>query len=99
MLHFTCDSCGKPLNDERFVARVEVYPAYDPEEISEEDLDADHLEEMSALLADMETGESGLHDDCSTKSFRFDLCLACQKKFVEDPLGRERKRRLNFSEN
>jgi hypothetical protein len=99
MLHFTCDLCGKELGDQRFVVKLEVYPGFDPEEVSEENLDADHLQEISEILQEMEeTGKPEL-DDCSAKVFRYDLCPRCHKKFLKDPIGRDALRRLNFSEN
>ena len=39
MLHFTCDLCGQQLGDRRYVVRLEIFPAFDPEEIDEDDLD------------------------------------------------------------
>jgi hypothetical protein len=99
MLHFTCDLCGKQLGDQRFIVKLEVYPAFDPEEVSEEHLDADHLQEISEILHEMEeTGKPEL-DDCGTKVFRYDLCPRCHKRFLKDPIGRDALRRLNFSEN
>ena len=99
MLHFSCDLCGQQLGDRRFVVKLQVYPAFDPEEIDEEDLDADHLQEVSELIQEMEaTGNRDL-DDYRSKEFRFDLCPRCHRKFVDDPLGRAALRRLNFSEN
>jgi len=99
MLHFSCDLCGKPLNDERFVVKLEVYPAFDPDDIDEDVLDADHLAEISELIEEMElTGEIP-EDTCQPKQYRFDLCHNCQMKYVKDPLGRDAARRLNFSEN
>ena len=99
MLHFTCDLCGQPLDDRRYVARLEVFPAFDPEEIEEDDLNADHLQAVSEMIEEMETTGSHHDDDCGSKEFRFDLCPACHRRFVLDPLGRDRMRRLNFSEN
>ncbi len=99
MLHFSCDLCGQQLDDQRYVAKLEVFPAFEPEELTEELLDADHLEEVAELIEEMEmTGNTEL-EDCGAKSFRFDLCPRCQKKFLQDPLGRDTLRRLNFSEN
>jgi len=99
MLHFTCDLCGKELGDQRFIVKMEVYPGFDPEEVGEEHLDADHLQEISEILQEMEeTGKPQL-DDCGTKVFRYDLCPRCHKKFLKDPIGRDALRRLNFSEN
>ena len=98
MLHFSCDLCGQQLDDQRYVVKLEVFPAFDPDELSEDDLDADHLQEVSELLAEMEvTGDSVLDD--GAKNFRFDLCTRCHQKFLKDPLGRDTLRRLNFSEN
>lgn len=99
MLHFSCDLCGRQLNDRRYVVRVEVSPSFDPEEFDEDDLDADHLQEISEELHEMEsTGESHV-EDCETRDMRFDLCPECRRKFLKDPLGRDAVRRLNFSEN
>ncbi len=96
MLHFSCDMCGRPLGKERYVARIEVYPAHDPDEIEESDLDADHLEELAELLdhgADLEI------DDAEPKQFRFDLCPECHARYVADPLARERLQRMKYSDN
>lgn len=99
MLHFSCDLCGRQLGDQRFVVRLEVFPSFDPEEFDEEDLDADHLQEISEELHAMEvTGKSSI-EDCESRDFRFDLCPECRRKYVKDPLGRDALQRLNFSEN
>jgi len=99
MLHHTCDLCGQKIEEKRFVTRVEVYPAFDPDEITEEDLDRDNLSEISEMLADMElTGELNL-DSTEPKSFRFDLCQTCCRNYAKDPLGRHRTGRMRFSEN
>ena len=99
MLHFSCDLCGCHLSDQRFVAKLDVYPAFDPEAFDEEDLEEDHLQQVSKIIEDMETSGKMVLDDCEPKSFRFDICPHCHKKFLEDPLGRDALRRLNFSEN
>ena len=99
MLHFTCDLCGKQLGDQRFIVKLEVYPGFDPEEVSEEHLDADHLQEISQILHEMEESGKPALDDCGTKVFRYDLCPRCHKNFLKDPIGRDALRRLNFSEN
>lgn len=98
MLHFSCDLCGQPLEDRRYVVRLEIFPAFDPEGISEEDLDADHLQEVADEIHEMEMTGVEL-DDGSSKTYRFDLCPRCHEKYAKDPLGRDALRRLNFSEN
>ncbi len=99
MLHFSCDICGQHLRDQRYVVRMEVYPAFDAEDFSEEDLEADHLQEISESIQKMETTGDFDLDDVESKRLRFDLCSQCRQKFLKDPLGREALRWLNFSEN
>ena len=38
-------------------------------------------------------------EDQVYKSFRFDLCPECHKKFLKDPLNREAARSIDFSKN
>lgn len=99
MLHFSCDLCGQRMGDRRFVVKLEVFAAFDAEQINEEDLDVDNLQEVAEMIQEMEITGNSNSDDCSSKHFRFDLCTKCHRRFVNDPLGREALRRLNFSEN
>ncbi|REJ72611.1 MAG: hypothetical protein DWQ29_20650 [Planctomycetota bacterium] len=99
MLHYTCDSCGRSIESERYVARVEVAPAFDPEDLTEEDLDDDHLEQVAESLLELESTGDFVLDECEPRKFRFDLCPRCWKKYLADPLGRDAARRLNFSKN
>jgi hypothetical protein len=103
MLHFSCDLCGKellPQEDHRFVVKIEVYAAQDPRELTEADLDEDHIEAVSAMLREMEDNipDPDLELPAS-KKFRYDLCSECQKKFLRDPLGKEPEQKFDFSEN
>ena len=99
MLHFSCDLCGRQLEERRFVAKLEVFPAFDPDELDEDDLDADHLQEVAETIQEMEATGAHVIEDCGAKHFRFDLCCDCHSRFVKDPLGRDTVRHLNFSEN
>lgn len=99
MLHFTCDLCGRELGDERFVVKVEVFPAWDLDQVQEEDLDADNLDQVSQLVHELEASGAVQGDDHGTKEFRFDLCPRCRRKYAKDPLCREALRRLDFSKN
>ena len=102
MLHFSCDLCGKELlveEDLRYVAKIEVYAAYDPLEITEDDLEDDHMEQIGELIKSMEHMDQQELEDQVYKSFRFDLCPDCHKKFLKDPLGREASRSVDFSKN
>jgi len=99
MLHFTCDLCGKelrPEEDHRFVVKIEAYAAHDPAELTEEDLDEDHMEEISQLLR--EDGDD-TEVAAARHNFRYDLCPECHKRFLRDPLGREGVQKFDFSKN
>ncbi len=103
MLHVTCDLCGKvliPGDDQHFVVKVEVFAAQDPAEITEADLDDDHMEAVSELLREMEdslTDDDGLEQ--LTQHYRYDLCPHCKKKFTRNPLGKDTAQKFDFSEN
>ncbi len=102
MVRVTCDLCGKELrsgHDASYVVKIEVFPLRDPVEITEADLEEDHLEAVSQLLREMdEEAPLASLEPCERK-FRFDLCSPCRAKFVQDPLGRDSARNFDFSEN
>ena len=102
MVHFTCDLCGKLLTatgDPRYVVKIEAFAGFDPTEITEEDLDGDHMEAVSQIL---QRDEANAGDELTApvhKGFRFDLCPDCHTKYVKDPLGKELVRSFDFSKN
>jgi hypothetical protein len=98
MLHFSCDLCGKDLlpdTDSHYVVKMEVFAAQHPAELTEDDLDADHLEEISQILTEEGPDAEPIP---AFKKLRYDLCPSCHKKFLNDPLGREALK-FDFSEN
>jgi hypothetical protein len=106
MVHFTCDLCGKNLSacgDPRYVVKISAFAGFDPNEITEDDLDDDHMEAVSQILSREEAeGSGGASPDLdapSFKGFRFDLCPECHSRFLKDPLNRHPMKMLNFSEN
>jgi len=89
MITHICDRCGRPIQKGqlRYIAKIEVLAAADPLEITLEDLLRDTRREMDALLAQCEqSSEEQLMRDVYVK-FEFDLCRACQKSYVTDPLS------------
>jgi hypothetical protein len=103
MTHVTCDCCGKELRpgeDFRYVIKIEAYAAHDPAEITDADLEDDHLEAIGEILRAMEDHP---HDEiplaAPTRNFRYDLCSHCHQKFVRDPLGRGQLEKVDFSKN
>jgi hypothetical protein len=102
MVHFTCDLCGKDLTatgEPRYVVKIAAYAGFDPNEITEDDLDEDHMEAVSQILQREEGLSSEDLDAQLFKGFRFDLCPACHGRFIKDPLNRDLLRSLDFSEN
>jgi hypothetical protein len=98
MIHFSCDLCGKdihPADDQRYVIQIETKAASDPAKITDADLDEDNLEAVSEILRDLDEPQvEDVH-----RTFRFDLCCDCHKRFVRDPLGKEQEKKLFFSKN
>jgi len=103
MLRYTCDCCGRDIpagGDDRYVVKIEVFPARDPAELTEADLDEDPIESLSQAL--QEAGDDAdLSDQLSPAriAFRYDLCPHCQAKYVRNPLSREADKKFHFSEN
>ena len=50
--------------------------------------------EIRALLEQMRGMDPQELEDGVFKEFRFDLCMACQRRFLRDPLGREARARV-----
>lgn len=91
MAGFCCDLCGKPLlvdEDVRYVVRIEVFAAYDPMELTEDDLKADRLKEIRELSRRMAGMDPKELEDQVYQKLAFDLCPACRKKYVKNPLPR-----------
>jgi hypothetical protein len=104
MLHFTCDLCGKDIDTgaaTRYVLKMEVFAAGDPTELTPADLDQDPIESLSEALkaAEVEGTDPGEELAPARKSFRYDLCAECHRKFLQDPLAREAEKKFHFSEN
>ncbi|MCS7022034.1 MAG: hypothetical protein NZU63_09425 [Gemmataceae bacterium] len=104
MVQFTCDGCGKnltPPGTSRYVVRLEAYAAQTLSDVlTEDDLQDDQVEEMARFLQQV---EAGLVTPPSSvperRQMRFDLCLDCYRRFLQDPLRREPVIRLRFHQN
>ncbi len=101
MLHVTCDGCGKELRpgEDHHVVKIEVFAAHDPAELTEADLDEDHMEAVGELLRQMEEANEPIEIEPASCSRRYDLCQDCRKRFLRDPLGRENAQKFQFSKN
>ncbi len=86
----TCDLCGNELLKEkevRYEVRIEVKAAYDPLNISQEDLDRDFRAEIARVLQQLEGVSLAEAQNQIYRKFEFDLCPACQRAYVRNPLG------------
>ncbi len=100
MVHYSCDLCKRPLDpqdDLRYVVKLEIYAAFDPLEIDDED--TDNLQELSDLLERIDDSRSGEVSDEVYQQMRFDLCPECRKRFLKNPLGRKPTEQFDFSKN
>ena len=71
----------------RYIAKIQVYAAPDPQEITEKDLRRDHTADIERLLKQCENlSEEKLMQDVYV-NFEFDLCSDCQKSFICNPLA------------
>jgi hypothetical protein len=89
MITHLCDRCGRAIEHDqvRYVAQIQVFAAPDPLTITFEDLLQDHTSEMERLLRQCdELSEEELMRDVHVE-FQFDLCRACQKVYVTNPLA------------
>ena len=90
MDHFTCDRCGNGLLLDapvRYEVTIEVKSAYDPLELTREDLAKAEVE-LKALIEKLKGYSTEKAQDEVYRTFRFDLCATCQRKFLANPLAR-----------
>jgi hypothetical protein len=89
MITHLCDRCGRPMEsrDLRYIAKIQVYAAPSPLEISAEELLEDRSDEIDRLLKQCaEMTEQELMEDVFVE-FQFDFCRSCQRAYLANPLG------------
>ncbi|WP_437191764.1 hypothetical protein [Planctomicrobium sp. SH527] len=100
MIHYSCDMCGRSIREERYAVKIEVAAAFDPDEITESDLDVDHLQQIAATLDELESTADFNLPDTGPKLMQFDLCAHCVGRYVKSPLSAKRSGiRPNYSQN
>lgn len=88
-----CDRCGAGLLLDapvRYEVRIEVKSAYDPLELTNEDL-AKAAEELGRMVERLKDYDADRAQDEVYREFRFDLCATCQKEYLKSPLGPPRR--------
>ena len=101
MIHYSCDRCGKEIDsaDDHFLLALDLRPADGAMTLTEEDIDADHLHQLSETLKQIEEKGEGAQETFRPRKLSFDLCGCCREAFMSDPLGVATTPKLNFSEN
>ena len=91
MIRYRCDGCRLDLNRDdsnHFIVKVEAFAAAGKLDFTAEDLDRDHQAEIKKIISDIEARSPDEIEDQVYRAFRFDLCPACHRKFLESPLNR-----------
>ena len=86
----TCDMCGKSLlvdEDVRYVAELVVHAAYDPMELTSQDLQRDIRAEIAETLARIEERDAAELAEEIIATRRMDLCPPCRRKLLEGPFA------------
>ena len=101
MVHISCDLCGKDIDTgaDHFVVKIEVFAAHDPAELTEADFEEDHMEAVSQMLQDAEDLDDADALEPASHEVRYDLCPACRKRYLRDPLHKDAAQKFHFSEN
>jgi hypothetical protein len=84
-----CAVCGRKLvkGKLRYITRIVSYAAYDPLEISYDDLRLDLEQALKKALAQVKGKKTRSLQDDIIKTFHYDLCPRCRRRYVKDPLG------------
>ncbi len=88
MIRYECDRCGERLgaNDpKRFIVKLEVYAAAGHLEFTESDLDA--TSKLNEVIEELAVADPDELEDQTYRHFRFDVCDACRKIILSNPLG------------
>ncbi len=86
----SCDICGSGLlidDDVRYVVEIDVYAAYDPLEITQEDLNRDLEKEREQIIEQLRDKSKTEARDEVHRSFEFHLCPECQSEYIKHPLS------------
>ncbi len=105
MLHITCDLCGKELRagQDHYVVKIEVFAQHDPAQLTEADLEEDHMEAVGQLLRELDEDDIADGIEPAHHHLRYDLCPDCRQRYLRDPLNKdlhkEAAQKFDFSEN
>jgi hypothetical protein len=102
MMAYQCDHCGTMMSardERRYIVRMEVQAIEPLAELTEADLERDHLRDMAAYLEELEELPEELTASVRSRAMEYDLCPTCAEKFIADPFGKNTERTTTFSSN
>ena len=102
MNHYSCDRCKRIIDSEqdlRYVVKIEIQAAMEPQEVNEDEEDRDYLMEIEDILERMDDDEEMTVGDDIYQQRGFDLCPQCYRKFIKTPVGFEASSKPGFSRN
>jgi len=88
-LSIACDRCGKGLlidSNVRYEVTIEVKAAYDPLELTDEDLSGDLDQQIDQTIDELEELSEEEAMDEVYRKMEFNLCSSCQSDLLESPL-------------
>ncbi|MBK8267099.1 MAG: hypothetical protein IPK83_01845 [Planctomycetes bacterium] len=90
MIRYRCDGCQTDLardGSNHFIIKIDAFAAAGRLEFTKEDVERDHEAEIRKLLADLARQSPDEIEDQVYRALRFDLCPACHRGFLKNPLG------------
>jgi hypothetical protein len=91
-----CDLCDRPVSPHgHYIVRIDIFadpamPAVTAEEMEE----ADYQQAVRELMEQMKHLSADDLQDQVARQFEFKLCRPCQMRFLANPLGKPRLRRV-----
>ncbi|MFH1108495.1 MAG: hypothetical protein V1790_04755 [Planctomycetota bacterium] len=88
MIRYECDRCGVAMgaNDlRRFIVKLEVYAAAGHVDLTP-DLKGDPQREMDEIMKSLAVADPDEVEDQTYRCFRFDVCDACRRSLLANPL-------------
>jgi len=90
VIRYRCDSCGVDLDRDgsgHFIVKIEAFAAAGKLEFTREELARDHETEIRELIDNLANRSPDEIEDTVYRSFRYDLCTACHRRFIRSPIA------------
>lgn len=90
MIRYQCDKCGRSIlagDTDHYIVRIEAFASEVSLEITEDDLQKDHTEEIRRTIERLSSMPLDAVEDPVYRSFRYDLCRECHRAYLKNPLN------------